>query len=119
MCGPTKFFATFDEVMLDLTKAGWAVFTIGSHRGADSSLNPAVHGYREIFEWLHMDKIAKSDAIIVINKGGYIGKHTAAEVDYAVNHGKAVYWLESNGAVPSWKALLSEELVKATPEAAV
>ncbi len=92
--------------MLELTKAGWAVFTIGSHCGADSSLNPDVNGYREIFEALHFDKVRISNAILVINKGGYFGAHTRAEINFAVSHGKQVYWLESKGATPSLEDLL-------------
>ncbi len=93
-------------MMLELTKAGYAVWTIGSHRGADSSLNPAVHGYREIFEKLHFDKIRHSDIIVVINKDGYFGEHTQREINLASVLQKRIYWYVSHGAVPSWTELL-------------
>jgi hypothetical protein len=99
LVGPTKFYEAFDEAMLELTKAGWVVLTIGSHRGADSSLNPSLYGYREIFEQLHFEKIQMSDAILVINKGGYFGEHTKKEIEFASKNGKRIFWLEGNGAV--------------------
>lgn len=106
LCGPTKFYEDFDVAMLELTKAGWAVWTIGSHRGADSSLNPAVHGYRGIFEALHFVKIERSDAILVINKGGYFGEHTRREIELAAKLGKKIFWLEGNGAVVTLRDLV-------------
>lgn len=90
--------------MLELTKAQYAVFSIGSHRGNDSSLNPDVQGYRPIFEKLHTEKISISQAIVVINVEGYVGDHTKAEINYARQLGKRIFWydltpyLEDRGA---------------------
>ena len=35
-----------------------------------------------------------SDEIFVINKDGYIGNSTRSEIQYAIEHGKAVKYLE-------------------------
>ena len=35
-----------------------------------------------------------ADSIYVINVGGYIGKSTRTEIEYAKVHGKEVYYLE-------------------------
>ena len=35
-----------------------------------------------------------SDAIYVINKGGYIGESTKREIEYAKKKGKQIYYLE-------------------------
>lgn len=43
----------------------------------------------------HMKKIELSDAIFVVNIGGYIGESTRKEIDYAKKHGKDVLYLES------------------------
>lgn len=43
----------------------------------------------------HKKKIDMSDAIFVMNVGGYIGESTSNEIDYAKKHGKDVLYLES------------------------
>ena len=43
----------------------------------------------------HWKKIDISDAIYVVNVGGYIGKSTQNEIDYAISNGKEVYYLEN------------------------
>lgn len=42
---------------------------------------------------LHFKRIEMADEILVINKDGYIGSDTKAEIDYAVNLGKKVAYL--------------------------
>jgi hypothetical protein len=42
---------------------------------------------------LHFDKIAMSDAIFVMNVGGYIGLSTRREIEYAKSLGKHVDYL--------------------------
>lgn len=45
----------------------------------------------------HMKKIDLSDAIFVVNIGGYIGESTRREIDYAKKHGKDVLFYEKLG----------------------
>ena len=40
----------------------------------------------------HYRKIDLSDGIYVVNIGGYIGESVAAEIDYAKNQGKEIYY---------------------------
>ncbi|MCR3961359.1 hypothetical protein NUK42_21820, partial [Aeromonas veronii] len=42
---------------------------------------------------LHMQKIAMSDGVFVINPGGYVGASTRREIAYAQSLGKSVEWL--------------------------
>lgn len=42
----------------------------------------------------HYKKIDISDAIYVVNKGGYIGKSVAEEIEYARNLKKEILYLE-------------------------
>ena len=42
---------------------------------------------------MHKRKIDMADEIFVINPGGYIGKSTRSEIDYALSHGKTVKYL--------------------------
>ena len=44
---------------------------------------------------LHFKKIDISDAIYVVNVGGYIGESTKKEIEYAKKMGKEIMYLES------------------------
>ena len=43
---------------------------------------------------MHKRKIDLADEIFVINVGGYIGKSTKSQIEYAKNTGKKVNYLE-------------------------
>lgn len=45
---------------------------------------------------LHRAKIDLSDAIFVVNVGGYIGESVKSEIEYAKEKGKEVLYLENN-----------------------
>ncbi|WP_022747572.1 hypothetical protein [Lachnobacterium bovis] len=49
---------------------------------------------KEMLDDMHKRKIDMSDEIFVINVGGYIGDNTRSEIDYAIEHGKKVRYLE-------------------------
>jgi len=42
----------------------------------------------------HLDKIDKSESLLVVNPGGYIGNSVKIEIGYAKGKGKKVYFLE-------------------------
>ena len=51
---------------------------------------------KELIGELHKIKIDVSDAIFVVNVGGYIGKSTRSEIEYAKSKGKEIMYLENN-----------------------
>ena len=48
-----------------------------------------------ILDRLHKKKIDISDAIYVVNIGGYIGSSTKSEIEYAKKNGKEIIYHES------------------------
>jgi len=52
-------------------------------------------GLKEHLDELHFRKIDMADEVFVINKDGYIGESTRAEIEYAESTGKPVYYLET------------------------
>ena len=44
----------------------------------------------------HLKKIDISDAIFVINKGGYMGEAVGREIEYAKKHNKEIMYLEES-----------------------
>lgn len=94
LCGSSKFRMLFEEINQDLTLQGHVVFSLGvwAH---DSLFNEHLcDDYREILEAVHRKKIEMSDAIYVVNKGGYIGKSTKEEIAYAKSLHKIIWYME-------------------------
>lgn len=49
---------------------------------------------KEMLDDMHKRKIDMADEIFVINVGGYIGDSTRSEINYAIERGKKVSYLE-------------------------
>lgn len=118
LCGSTRFTTEMLEEQWKLTKAGHVVLSWcalpdsyfeKNHPGKEHAHGGDLEGVKDIVDEVHKRKIDLSEAIGVINVDGYVGTSTRSEIDYAVAHGKKVYWLESNGSVPSLDVLLSKE----------
>ena len=95
LCGSTRFFKEFDEMNLLLTLNDYAVFSLGCHTRDDTSIIEA-NKLKPMLDKLHREKIDISDAIVVIDKNGYVGEHTRSEIKYAKEKKKAIYFLENS-----------------------
>lgn len=91
LCGSTKFKEDFERVNRKLTLAGNIVLSVGvfGHSGDEVSDEEKV-----LLDRVHRQKIDMSDAIYVINKGGYIGQSTRSEIAYAIFCKKQVMYME-------------------------
>lgn len=92
ICGSTRFKREYEEAAKYLERQGWAVFTVGFFMHADNI--SVSNGDKDELDRLHEEKIAISDAIYVVNPGGYIGDSTRSEIDYAHGLGKIILSLE-------------------------
>ena len=108
LCGSTRFIEQFAIMAWEMEKQGAIV--LGLHYLPPSYFEAigeepyhshgAEHeGVAEHFDNLHKRKIDISDAIYVLNVGGYIGDSTRAEIAYAEFTGKPVSYLEELGEV--------------------
>lgn len=93
LCGSTKFKAQFMEVQKRLSLQGNIVISVGlfGHSGDNEVCNKDV---KDMLDDMHKRKIDMSDGIFVINVGGYIGKSTLSEIEYAKLHNKEIEYLE-------------------------
>ena len=92
LCGSTKFKDYFLLAARDLTLKGWIV------------LMPGVFGHADNFELtvdqkskldkLHLEKIIRSSAVLVLNIGGYIGASTQSEINFAQARNIKIYYYE-------------------------
>lgn len=106
ICGSTKFADAHAIAKWEFEKAGKTLCLMinylpiwyaeeqgwkGFHHFGEQS------GLKEMLDELHLRKIDLADEIFVINKNGYIGESTKAEIDYANSQGKPVLYLEPQG----------------------
>jgi hypothetical protein len=99
LCGSTRFYKEFMEQNYLETMAGKIVLSVGffSHSSTDAhgetlGITPE---QKIALDELHKRKIDLADEVLVININGYIGKSTRSEIDYAIEHGKTIRYLES------------------------
>jgi hypothetical protein len=92
ICGSLKFT---DEIMRQTEKlelAGNCVLSIIYPTREDK--DDYTEAQIQLFDKLHRQRIAMSDAIFVVNANGYIGNSTRNEIAYAKSLGKAILSLE-------------------------
>ena len=96
LCGSTRFKEEFLKKAKELTLAGWIVLSVGvfGHFGDIEADKPEIKAQ---LDDIHKQKIAMSDAIYVINKSGYIGKSTQAEIEWAKFLNKDIIYMEETG----------------------
>ena len=93
LCGSSRFPEAFEYWNAQLTLAGNIVYSIAllpHHSNVRGELTVAE---KERLDAIHLRKIDNSDAIFVVDVGGYLGESTRREIDYALQHGKQVYRL--------------------------
>lgn len=88
LCGSVRFESAWLEWNRKLTLAGHIVYSVCAIGARD---------YTEIeknkLDVVHMGKIDNSDAILVLDVGGYVGESTRREIFYAQMREKGVYYL--------------------------
>ena len=100
LCGSTRFKDEFIEAQKRLTLEGNIVISVGlfGHSGDrevwENMDEGTMTATKEMLDDMHKRKIDMADEIYVINVGGYIGDSTRSEIDYAINTGKTVRYLE-------------------------
>ena len=101
LCGSTKFKDDFLEQEKRLLSEGYTVLSLTVFSHADN-----IEIFDEELEKLKKNQyrnISMSDAIFVINKNGYIGPNTLDEINYAVQNGKKVLFMENKIDINSSK----------------
>lgn len=100
LCGSTKFKDQFMQIQKELTLKGYIVISVGlfGHSGDNEVWENMDEGTltktKEMLDDMHKRKIDMADEIFVINVNGYIGESTKSEIQYALNKGKKVNYLE-------------------------
>jgi hypothetical protein len=99
LCGSTRFRGAFEEYNKILTLEGHLVYSLGCFGRQASDIgkptdNLMVTDKQKIhLDMIHLAKIEESDAIFVLDVGGYIGDSTKREIAWARMRGKSIYML--------------------------
>ena len=93
LCGSTKFKEQFLKVAHDLTLDGYIVTmpNIFIHSDNEQISQEELNYLNEI----QLAKIVDADIIYVINYNGYIGESTYKEIQWALQLGKTIKYLEN------------------------
>ena len=93
LCGSTKFKEHYLEAQKRLTLEGNIVISVGlfGHSGDNEVWTEDT---KAMLDDMHKRKIDMADEIFVVNVGGYIGESTRSEIQYAIESGKDVRYLE-------------------------
>jgi len=95
LCGSTKFKDEYIAENRRLTLEGKIVLTVGlfGHHEPDFCWTD---GVKAMLNELHINKIALSSRVHVIDVGGYIGKSTRAEIVYAGALNRTITYYSNN-----------------------
>ena len=96
LCGSTKFKQEFITANFQETMAGRIVLTVGWFSHSDEKIYYPTPEKKKALDELHLRKIDLADEILVLNVGGYIGKSTYNELEYAKKHEKKIRYLEND-----------------------
>ena len=90
LCGSYKFKNEMAEVAEIMTLAGNCMLT--PNELTRDSKDDYSEAEARMIDMMHKEKIKISDAIIVVNVGGYIGKSTQSEIEFAEKLGKEIMY---------------------------
>ncbi|KKN78482.1 hypothetical protein LCGC14_0350140 [marine sediment metagenome] len=96
LCGSTRFVAIFNEWRQKLTLEGKIVVSIELVLPQSEREDPQHSNYKvkQALDELHLRKIDLADEVMILNVGGYIGESTRNELNYAMQIGKTITYLE-------------------------
>ena len=95
LCGSIRFKKEFEMEEDRLTKLGFIVLKPGCWEHLSDDEEGERMELKALLMYLHFRRIDMADRIHVINKGGYIGKSTLAEIKYAFDKGMPITKMET------------------------
>jgi len=102
LCGSTRFWRDYITANYKETLAGRIVLSVGWFVHPESEASGMTAVYQQVtaerkaaLDELHLRKIDLADEVLFLNRGGYMGPSTRAELEYARSQGKVIRFLES------------------------
>jgi hypothetical protein len=96
LCGSTRYEKLFHYWNEKLTLAGHVVYGLAVYPSSKQEVKDwYTEDQKTMLDLVHFAKIDNSDAIVVLNQGGYIGISTAREIKWATLKNKGVFYIET------------------------
>ena len=97
ICGSTRFRKETEELAERLSYDNFIIVMVNCwSRAKELRSQEGDNGIKDKLNDLHKAKIRLSDIVFVVNVGGYIGKSTKSEIQYAKLIGKPIRFLEAS-----------------------
>jgi hypothetical protein len=100
LCGSSRFVDVMAVKSWELEKEGniaLSLHLLPEWYDAMPDHQAEAEGVKDHMDELHKRKIDLADEILICNCQGYIGESTRSEIQYAIEHGKPVTYLEPIG----------------------
>lgn len=117
LCGSARFEPEFHLWNKVLTLSGHIVLSLACFPSIEGSKDWYTPEQKAVLDRMHREKIVVSDAIAVLNVGGYVGASTLREIQFAEALDKRVYALQSWGAHKPWASVGRSSFWDLLPEA--
>lgn len=98
-CGSSRFRELFHKLASEYTLMGWVVLMPHCYYEHDSRPD-----LKDLLVEIHRDMITMSDAVLIVNKDGYIGKSTEEEIKFAKALNKEIKYYETPMEIPTFVA---------------
>ena len=95
LCGSARFEREFHLWNKVLTLSGHAVFSLGCFPSIEGGKDWYSDPMKKRLDMVHKLKIQQSDAILVLNRNGYVDESTLSEVEFARLEGCELYAIET------------------------
>lgn len=93
LCGSVRFKSEWEKANYELSKRGWIVLTVSNFDHVFfHSENDEGDYLKRKFDALHKRRINISQTILVLDLGGYVGKSTRSEIEFAQENNKQIYY---------------------------
>lgn len=96
-CGSSRFRELFHKLASEYTLMGWIVLM--PHCYYENDARPDL---KDLLVEIHRDMITMSDAVLIVNKDGYIGKSTEEEIKFAKALNKEIKYYETPMEIPTF-----------------
>lgn len=103
-CGSSRFRKLFHKLASEYTLMGWIVLMPHCYYENDSRPD-----LKDLLIDIHRDMIRISDAVLIVNKNGYIGKSTEEEIKFAKALCKEIKYYETPADISTIENDLEEE----------
>ena len=112
LCGSLKFEDLYHQWNKVLTLAGHVVYSVSVFPSIEKEKNWYDDDQKTLLDLVHLEKIRNSDAVVILNKGGYVGESTMRELLYARMIGRQVFWhSKGDTELPKLTELLATHLI--------